>query len=343
MKDIKGLLPNDLCNFVISLGEPAYRGDQIFSWIHKHGVCSFQDMKNLPLTFREELERTSYITCLNVRSKDKGRKGTVKYLLETHDNNAVEAVRMKYGYGVTACLSTQIGCKMACSFCASGMSGFIRNLTASEITDEALRIREDLIQDNINIRNIVLMGVGEPLDNYEASIQALRIFNSKEGLGISFRRMTISTCGLIPGIKRLAEEGIPVTLSVSLHAATDDIRQKLMPINRQYPIKQLMNAAAYFQERTGRRVTFEYALIRDINDSDSDAYRLVDLLQKRSGHVNLIPLNPVIGKGYIRSTSTRINKFRNILKAASIPVTIRRGLGLDVNAACGQLRRRYCR
>ncbi|HHX26109.1 MAG TPA: 23S rRNA (adenine(2503)-C(2))-methyltransferase RlmN [Firmicutes bacterium] len=343
MEDIKSLLPDELSSFVLSLGQPSYRGDQIFSWLHRHLVCSFDDMTNLPLALRQRLKETSYITCLDVRSRNEGKKGAVKYLLETHDKNAVEAVRMEYKYGISACLSTQVGCKMACSFCASGQGGFVRDLTASEIVDEALKIQEDVALFGANVGNIVLMGTGEPLDNYEASVKALRLLNAKCGLGISFRRMTVSTCGLTPGIRRLAEEEIPVTLSISLHAPTDDVRQVLMPINRRYPIMELMDAAAFYRKRTGRRVTFEYALIKDVNDSDLHARQLVDLLQGQAGHVNLIPLNPIDEKEYARPTTRRINRFHKILQDASIPVTVRRDLGLDVNAACGQLRRRYCR
>ena len=343
MEDIKSLLPDELSSFVLSLGQPSYRGDQIFSWLHRHLVCSFDDMTNLPLALRQRLKETSYITCLDVRSRNEGKKGAVKYLLETHDKNAVEAVRMEYKYGISACLSTQVGCKMACSFCASGQGGFVRDLTASEIVDEALKIQEDVALFGANVGNIVLMGTGEPLDNYEASVKALRLLNAKCGLGISFRRMTVSTCGLTPGIRRLAEEEIPVTLSISLHAPTDDVRQVLMPINRRYPIMELMNAAAFYRKRTGRRGTFEYALIKDVNDSDLHARQLVDLLQGQAGHVNLIPLNPIDEKEYARPTTRRINRFHKILQDASIPVTVRRDLGLDVNAACGQLRRRYCR
>lgn len=343
MEDLKNLLPSELCVFMESLGEPSYRGDQVFSWLHKHGVCSFDDMTNLSLALRRKLNESAYITRLDVRLRNEGNAGTVKYLLETEDSNAIEAVRMEYRYGITACLSTQIGCKMACSFCASGTGGFVRNLTTSEIVDEALRIHKDVAPLGAHVGNIVLMGTGEPLDNYDASIKALRILNDKRGLGISFRRMTVSTCGLVPGIRRLAEEEIPVTLSISLHAPSDDVRKLLMPINRQYPIAELLKAADYYRRRTGRRVTFEYALIRDVNDTDTHAYQLVNLLRGQLGHVNLIPLNPVEEKNYARPSEARINRFSNILENASIPVTIRRELGLDVNAACGQLRRRYCR
>jgi 23S rRNA (adenine2503-C2)-methyltransferase len=343
MEDIKSLLPDELSSLLVSLGQPSYRGGQIFSWLHKRLVSSFDDMTDLPLALRQRLKETSYITCLDVRSRNEGKKGTVKYLLETHDKNAVEAVRMEYKYGIAACLSTQIGCKMACSFCASGLGGFVRDLTASEIVDEALRIQKDVALFGANVGNIVLMGTGEPLDNYGATVKALRILNTRRGLGISFRRMTVSTCGLVPGIRRLAEEEIPVTLSISLHAATDDVRQMLMPINRRYPIMELMDAAAFYRKRTGRRVTFEYALIQDVNDSDLHARQLVDLLQGQAGHVNLIPLNPIDEKTYMRPTTPRVNRFNKILQDASIPVTVRRDLGLDVDGACGQLRRRYCR
>lgn len=343
MEDVKNLLPGELRSFMESLGEPSYRGDQVFSWLHKQRACSFDDMTNLPLPLRQKLEDTARIVCLKVISRREGGRGTVKYLLETHEADAIEAVRMEYRYGISACLSTQIGCKMACSFCASGMGGFVRNLTASEIVDEVLRINNDVAPLGAHVGNIVLMGTGEPLDNYDASVKALRILNAEEGLGISFRRMTVSTCGLVPGMRRLAEEGIPVTLSVSLHAPTDDVREQLMPINRRYPIGELMDAAIYYLERTGRRVSFEYALIRGVNDGDTHAYQLADLLKDQSSHVNLIPLNPVEERDYARPSRVRIGRFVKILQDASIPVTVRRELGLDVNAACGQLRRRCCR
>ncbi|HOB88149.1 MAG: 23S rRNA (adenine(2503)-C(2))-methyltransferase RlmN [Bacillota bacterium] len=343
MEDIKSLLPDELKSFMVSLGQPSYRGSQVFSWLHKHLVYSFDDMTNLPLGLRKRLGETAFITSLNILSRTEGRKGTVKYLMETYDKNAVEAVRMEYKYGITACLSTQVGCKMACSFCASGQSGFIRNLTTSEIVDQALKIQKDVSRFSSDIGNIVLMGTGEPLDNYEASVKALRLFNAKEGLGISFRRMAVSTCGLVPGIRRLAEEGIPVTLSISLHAATDDLRDKLMPINRRYPIPELLDAAAFYRERTGRRVTFEYTVIQDVNDSPACARQLAKLLQGQMAHVNLIPFNPIDEREFVRPTIHRMNTFQKILEEASIPTTVRRDLGLDVHAACGQLRPRYCR
>ena len=247
-------------------------------------------MTNLPLTLRQRLKEIAYITRLNVRSRNEGKKGTVS----TAGNLRQECHRgCKNGISIRlTVLFIADGCKWHAPLRIRSR-GFVRNLSAGEIVDEALRIQEDVTAFGANVGNIVLMGTGEPLDNYEPSIKALRILNAKSGLGISFRRMTVSTCGLVPGILRLAEEEIPVTLSVSLHAPTDDVRETLMPINRRYSIVQLMDAAAYYRERTGRRVTFEYALIRDINDSDRHAYQLVDLLREQSGHVNLIPLNPI--------------------------------------------------
>ncbi|MGE5586813.1 MAG: 23S rRNA (adenine(2503)-C(2))-methyltransferase RlmN [Clostridia bacterium] len=344
--DLKGLLPDEMCEFFVGMGEPSYRGTQVFSWIHRKGVASFDEMTNIPLALRRKMGEAARITNLEVMSRRPGAEGTVKYLLGLSDGNSVEAVRMKYSYGTSACVSTQVGCKMACAFCASGVGGFVRNLGPGEIVDQVLKINMDLSVSPREVSRVgwvVLMGTGEPLDNYGASVKALRILNAKEGLNLSFRRMTVSTCGLVPGIRRLAEEGIPVTLSISLHAPTDDLRDEIMPINRRYPIPELMEAASFYAGRTGRRVTFEYALIRGVNDGRAQASQLSELLRGMLAHVNLIPLNPVMEKGFQRPSRETVMRFFAILKQARIPVSIRRELGLDIDAACGQLRRRYCR
>ncbi len=341
--DLKGLMPHEVSDFVADMGEPAYRGTQVFSWMHNKCATSFDEMTNLPLALRRRLGEVARMTNLEVLSRRPGTQDTAKYLFGLGDGNQVEAVRMKYTYGTSACVSTQVGCKMSCAFCASGATGFVRNLTTGEIVDQVLKMDLELSQTGSRIGWVVLMGTGEPLANYGASVKALRILGAGEGLNISFRRMTVSTCGLVPGIRRLAEEGIPVTLSVSLHAPTDELRDELMPVNRRYPIPELLDAASFYASRTGRRITFEYALIRDVNDSEAHASRLSGLLSGLLAHVNLIPLNPVEEKGYRRPPRERVMRFLSILKRARIPVTIRRELGLDVDAACGQLRRRYCR
>lgn len=347
--DLKGFLPDEMSEFLVSMGEPSYRGTQVFSWVHQKCAASFDEMTNLPVALRRKLAEVARITNLEVLSRRSGTEGTVKYLLGLGDGNSVEAVRMKYTYGMSACVSTQVGCKMACAFCASGAGGFVRNLSPGEIVDQVLKMNLDLSQAPqeqsrvARVGWVVLMGTGEPLDNYGASVKALRILNAREGLNLSFRRMTVSTCGLVPGIRRLAEEGIPVTLSISLHAPTDELRDEIMPINRRYPIPEVMEAASFYAGRTGRRVTFEYALIRDVNDSPAQARKLLELLRGMLAHVNLIPLNPVAEKGYQRPSRERVMRFFAILRQARIPVTIRRELGLDIDAACGQLRRRYCR
>lgn len=341
--DLKGFMPEEVASFMVGLGEPAFRGTQVFSWMHRNHASSFDDMTNLPLALRARLAACARMTNLAVLSRKAGSQGTVKYLLGTDDGNSVEAVRMRYRYGTSACVSTQVGCKMACAFCASGIGGFVRNLTAAEIVDQVLKINLDVSPSGGRVGNIVLMGTGEPLDNYSASVKALRILNAEGGLNISFRRMTVSTCGLVPGILRLADEGIPVTLSISLHAPTDDLRDELMPVNRRYPIAEVVQAASTYATRTGRRVTFEYALISGVNDSDLHAHLLAGLLRGLLAHVNLIPLNPVEEREYERPSRDRVMRFLGILKRSRIPVTSRRELGADIDAACGQLRRRYCR
>ncbi|MGE5573149.1 MAG: 23S rRNA (adenine(2503)-C(2))-methyltransferase RlmN [Bacteroidota bacterium] len=350
--DLKSLLSHEISGFLAGMGEPSYRGAQVFSWIHEKGAASFDEMTNLPLALRRKLDEVARLANLEVLARRPGTQGTVKYLLGLGDGNSVEAVRMKYTYGTSACVSTQVGCKMACAFCASGAAGFVRNLTPGEIVDQVLKMNRDLTHGSRTSREpqagsrigwVVLMGTGEPLDNYDASVKALRILNAEEGLNVSHRRMTVSTCGLVPGIRRLAEEGIPVTLSISLHAPTDDLRDEIIPINRRYPIPEVTDAASFYATRTGRRVTFEYALIRDVNDDVSHARRLAGLLSGMLAHVNLIPLNPVKERGYARPPRERVMRFLAVLKEARIPVTIRRELGLDIDAACGQLRRRYCR
>ncbi len=340
--DLKGLTLEETRAFMVGLGEPAFRGAQVFSWIHRRCASSFDEMTDLPTGLRARLAACARLTSLALLARTAGGEGAVKYLFGAADGNSVEAVRMRYRHGTSACVSTQVGCKMGCAFCASGMGGFVRDLACGEIVDEVLKMEQDARREGGRVSHVVLMGTGEPLDNYDASIKALRILNAPEGLNVGFRRMTVSTCGLVPGILRLAREGVPVTLSVSLHAPTDDLRTDLMPVNRRYPVSEVVRAASTYAEETGRRVTFEYALIAGVNDSELHANLLAALLRGMLAHVNLIPLNPVEGTGYARPSRDRVVRFLAVLKRAGVPATVRRELGADIDAACGQLRRRYC-
>ena len=278
--------------------------------------------------------------------------GATKFLWSLTDGNAVESVLMRYRYGYSACVSSQVGCRMGCAFCASAIGGFSRNLEPSEMVGQVLgmaRSLDDLSRGGVKARisRVVLMGMGEPLDNYDSSLKFMRIINEPLGLNIGFRHMTVSTCGLVPGIRRLAREGVPVTLSVSLHAADDHLRREIMPIARAYPLAELMRACGEYADRTGRRVSFEYALIKDVNDSPEQGVALGKLLRENLSrglfHVNLIPLNPVSEKGFSRSPGSRVQEFRSVLENMGVPVTVRRELGIDIDGACGQLRRRVMR
>lgn len=339
--DFMGLFPDDLEDLFDRLGLPRYRGRQVFRWIHRNHETSFYSMTDLPLDLREELSRLVDVRPARVLAKQESRDGTVKYLVGFDDGNAVEAARMKYEYGITACISSQIGCKMACRMCASGMSGFVRNLRAGEMVDLMGIIDKDVREIGGRVRNIVMMGSGEPLDNYNNVLRFLKLMNEPMGLDIGFRRMTISTCGIVPGINKLAREGLPITLSVSLHAPSDDIRDEIMPINRRYPIALLLEACKEYIAASGRRVTFEYSLMRGLNDGLNHARELAALLSGMLCHVNLIPVNPVNGGELERSSPERIRAFAQVLRASGINVTVRRALGEDIDAACGQLRRRF--
>ncbi len=338
MIDIKSLYFEELQKYITDNGFPKYRAKQISDWLNK-GIKSFEEIKNLPKSLIDFLKESSYISVANIEKKlvssyDK----TVKYLFRFNDGEFVESVVMSYKHGYSICLSTQAGCKMGCKFCATGKSGFSRSLTASEILNQIETAQKDL---NISISNIVLMGMGEPLDNFENVIRFLKLVSDDDGLNIGMRHITLSTCGLVPKIYELAEYKFGLTLSVSLHAPNNKIRSATMPVNNKYPVEVLIKACREYFKTTGRRVSFEYAMIDKVNDSDENARELASLLSGLNCHVNLIPVNNVKGSSYHKSKSDRQQTFIDILSKSGITVTVRRTLGSDINASCGQLKRNH--
>ncbi|MFO7245174.1 MAG: 23S rRNA (adenine(2503)-C(2))-methyltransferase RlmN [Thermaerobacter sp.] len=338
--DVIGMERPELRAWVQTLGEPAFRGDQIFAWLHQRRAASFLEMTDLPAAFRARLEETAHITRLPVlRRQVDPKDGTRKYLFQLGDGETVETVLMRYRHGYSVCVSTQVGCRMGCRFCASTLGGRVRNLETAEIVAQVLEVQRDLDAEQGRVGHVVVMGMGEPLENYEAVTRFLRIIHDPRGLGIGWRHMTVSTCGLVPEIRRLADEGLPVTLAVSLHAPNDYVRRQIMPINARYPVAQLMDACRYYLERTGRRISFEYIMLADVNDHPELARELLILLKGLKCHVNLIPYNPVAERPFRTSPPQRIQVFRQVLERGGIPVTVRRSLGRGIDAACGQLRR----
>jgi len=327
----------ELEQLLLQMGEKKFRARQIFSWIAK-GVTNFNEMSDLSMAFRREMEQKAIVSGLNMKKKlVSALDGTIKYLFELLDGNIIESVLMKYIHGYTACISSQVGCKMGCSFCASTIAGFRRNLSAGEMLEQILAIQRD---SGVRVGNIVIMGIGEPFDNYDNVMKFLKLVHAPEGLNIGYRHITISTCGLVPEILRFAGENIQVNLAVSLHAPNDHIRSQIMPIGRKYSIDKIIEACKIYTEKTKRRVTFEYALIKGVNDTQENALELADRLKGMLCHVNLIPVNPVNGTGYSQSGRKRVDEFSRILLGKGIETTVRRELGSDINAACGQLRRR---
>lgn len=336
--NLKDMEIPELEEFCAMLGENRYRGKQIFKWLYK-GITYIDDMTDLSGAFREKLKERSYIGSLNVEKKYQSQlDGTTKYLLKLEDNNIIESVLMKYSFGVSACLSTQVGCRMGCSFCASTIGGRVRNLSPGEMVDEIITMEKD---SGCRISNIVLMGSGEPLDNYENVIKFLRIVNNPQGLNIGMRHITLSTCGLVPEIYDLAELNLQITLAISLHAPNNEIRKKIMPVANKYSIEDIIKACREYVNVTNRRITFEYSMIRDVNDSNENARELAALLKGLLCHVNLIPVNKIEERDYRKSAQERIVEFKKILESRGIEVTVRRELGADINAACGQLRKNY--
>lgn len=337
MTDINSLTYEQLNNVISKLGQPKFRAKQIFTWLHKNGVTSFDEMTNVSKALREKLCENYYISTCEIEDKYVSKiDDTVKYLFKLNDGEYIESVIMKYKYGYTICVSSQVGCKMGCTFCASTLAGFKRNLTSGEIEAQLHSAQRDL---NIKISHIVLMGIGEPLDNFDNVINFLYNVNDENGLNISMRNITISTCGVVPRIYDLMKLNLQLTLTISLHAPNDEIRSNTMPINNKYKIDELLKACREYGLKTGRRVSFEYTLIKDVNDSSENALELASRLKGMNSHVNLIPVNDVKERGNVKSSKKAILNFQNILKKSGINATIRRTLGSDINASCGQLRR----
>lgn len=325
-----------LADFVTQLGQPAFRAKQIFSWIHEKQVTEFGQMTNLPKSLIEPLSEACVIETLAIDRKQQSKDGTAKYLLRLPDANCIETVVMRYNYGNTVCVSTQVGCRMGCRFCASTQGGRVRDLTAGEIANEIYTVQKDIGE---RISHIVLMGIGEPLDNFDNVLDFLSIISSPDGVNIGMRNISLSTCGLVPMIDKLAAQKLGLTLSVSLHAPTNEMRSAMMPVNDTYPVEQLIAACRSYQQTTGRRISFEYALVRGGNDSTATAQKLATLIRGMGAHVNLIPINPVDGSPYTATDAKNVQRFQEILTSLGVNATVRRRLGTDISAACGQLRR----
>ncbi len=337
-QDIKSMNQAQIALALGEMGEPKFRAKQVFTWLHK-GCRSFQDMTNLSKSLRDKLEQAYYITVPEIVRKQESQKdGTIKYLWRLRDGNCVETVLMRYHHGNSVCISSEVGCAMGCAFCASTKGGLVRRLTPSEMVDQVLFASLD---SGLEISNIVLMGIGEPLDNYDTVLRFLELINSPDGMNIGMRHISLSTCGLVDRIYQLAEEKLQLTLSVSLHAPTDEIRSTIMPVNRKYPVEKLLQACRDYFQKTGRRISFEYAMIRDVNDSAETAKLLAKRLEGIAAHVNLIPLNNIEESPLKPSTRKTVMEFQQILERSGIPATVRRTLGSDIDASCGQLRRKY--
>jgi len=337
--DIKSLSMEELVSEMDKAGEKAFRAKQIYDWIHVKLAPDFDAMSNLSRDLRDKLSRDYYLVSLKQAQVQESKiDGTRKYLFELFDGNVVESVWMKYKFGNSVCISSQVGCRMGCRFCASTIDGLERNLTASEMLDQIYSITR-LTGERVS--NIVVMGTGEPMDNYEQLLQFIRLITDENGLNISQRNITVSTCGIVPEMKRLAEEKLQITLALSLHATTDEKRRKLMPVANKYSIKELMETCTYYFEKTGRRLTFEYSLVKGVNDREEDVKELIALVTPLNCHVNLIPVNPIDERDFEESDRSHIMNFKNKLEKNKINVTIRREMGRDIDGACGQLRRRH--
>lgn len=337
MKNIKDYNLEELKKELQTINEKPFRAEQIFKWLYQERVKSFDEMTNLSLDLREKLKQNYTICNYNILKKQESKDGTIKYLFDVLDGNAIETVLMSYHHGYSICVSSQIGCKMGCKFCASTGINFIRSLTSGEIVEQIIAVEQD---QNIRISNVVFMGIGEPLDNYDNVVNAIHIINNPKGLNIGTRHISVSTSGLVPKIYQLADENIQCTLSISLHATNNEKRSAMMPVNNAYPIEELIQACKDYIAKTNRRISFEYALAKDNNDNLDDAKELVKLLKGMLCHVNLIPINKIENGQYSKSTNENIMKFRDYLNDHGIVATIRRELGSDIDAACGQLRRK---
>lgn len=337
--DIRSMTEAELKEALSAAAQPSYRVSQVYTWLQKKGVSSFDEMTDQPKLFRDWMrERFSIPGCEIEKRLVSSLDGTVKYLYRLHDGEMIESVLMRYKYGYTLCVSSQVGCKMGCSFCASTIGGFVRNLEPSEMLGQIHAAQRDR---NVRVSHIVLMGMGEPLDNFENVLRFLQLVTDAKGLNLSMRNISLSTCGIVPGIEKLLSRRLQLTLSVSLHAPNDAVRSRIMPVNRCWGIDELLSACRRYARETSRRISFEYAMIQNVNDSDDCARELAGRLRGMLCHVNLIPANEVRENDYRRSSRERLERFSKLLEERGIQVTVRRTLGADINASCGQLRRGY--
>lgn len=337
--DIKSLNFKELQEYMLSIGEKKFRAKQVYEWLHQKQVQSFVEMTNLSKDLQKKLEEQAGLTVLEpVEVQVSKLDGTRKYLFRLEDGNVIESVLMKYKHGNSVCISSQVGCRMGCRFCASTLDGLVRGLTPGEMLEQIYRIGQDIGE---RISNVVVMGTGEPLDNYENLIKFIEMLTDENGLHISQRNLTVSTCGIVPKMRELAERKLQITLALSLHASNQEKRKELMPVANKYEISEVLDACRYYFEQTGRRITFEYSLVGGVNDTEEDAKELSGLIRGMNCHVNLIPVNPVKERDYVQSNQQVILNFKNKLEKNGINVTIRREMGRDIDGACGQLRKRY--
>ncbi|MDY3994464.1 MAG: 23S rRNA (adenine(2503)-C(2))-methyltransferase RlmN [Candidatus Onthovivens sp.] len=338
MKNLYGYKLEDFEELMISLGQKKYRATQIFKWIYERGVTNFDEMSDISLSFREVLKNEFTLSIPTIYKKQVSSDGTIKLLLSLGDDSKIETVLMRYNYGLVACVTSQVGCNMGCAFCASGLFKKQRNLEVHELVGQILVLNNLLKEENRKITHVVVMGTGEPFDNYDNVMKFIRILNNPHGFAIGARHLTVSTCGLVEKIREYANEGIQINLAISLHAPSDKIRNKIMPISLKYPLDQLMDAVKYYEATAKRRVTFEYILLEDINDSIENAKELAKLIKGTTSYVNLIPYNPVGELKYKRTSGNRVHRFMDALIKEGVNVTVRKEFGTDIDAACGQLR-----
>ena len=337
MIDLRSMEYGELEEFIVELGEPKFRAKQIFSWLMQ-GVDDFSQMSNISKKTQEKLQEKAYISKLKIREKYVSKlDGTVKYLFQLDDGNCIETVVMKYKHGLSVCISSQVGCRMGCGFCASTIGGLYRSLTSGEILNQVIYAQKDIGE---RISNIVMMGIGEPLDNYGNVIKFLHNVNHPDGLNIGYRHISLSTCGLVDKINKLADEKLPITLSISLHAPNNEIRNKIMPVNKKYNVEELIKACKEYINKTNRRISFEYSLISGVNDSEENATELAKLLKGMLCHINLIPVNHVEEREYYKGDALSIKRFMEKLISLGMNATVRRELGSDISASCGQLRKK---
>ncbi len=337
--DIKSLSFEELQQFIVDIGDKKFRAEQIYQWLHQKLITDFDEMTNISKNLREKLKQTCRLVSLEPERVQVSKiDGTAKYLFKLYDNNLIESVLMKYHHGNSVCISSQVGCRMGCRFCASTLDGMVRCLTPSEMLDQIYTIQR---LSGERVDNVVVMGSGEPFDNYDNLLKFIKLLNSEKGLNISARNITVSTCGLVPKIRQLADMKLQITLAISLHAPNDELRKTMMPIANKYSISEIMDACRYYIAQTGRRISFEYSLVKGVNDTKECADQLIALVHNMKCHINLIPVNPIKERDYEQSEKKSINDFKNKLEKSGINVTIRREMGRDIDGACGQLRKSY--